>query len=64
MEKVKIKWVTEKEVSLLTSRALQTLRNDRFLGQGIPYVKLNRSVRYKLKDIYDYMEKHRIVTND
>ncbi len=64
MEKIQTKWVTEKEVSLLTSRALQTLRNDRFLGQGIPYVKIHRSVRYKLKDIYDYMEARKIVTSD
>jgi len=34
------KYITEKEVRDLTGRALSTLRNDRFLGRGFPYVKI------------------------
>ena len=57
------KYITEKEVSEITSRALSTLRNERFLGKGIPYIKIGKSVRYKLDDVIEYMESRRIVTN-
>lgn len=54
------RYLTEKEVSALTSRAVQTLRNDRFKGQGFPYVKFERSVRYPLADVLEYMDSLRI----
>ena len=54
------RYLTEKECSDITSFALPTLRNHRFQRRGIPYSKLNRAVRYRLKDILDYMESHRI----
>ena len=50
------KYIDEKKVSAITGRALQTLRNDRFNGRGIPYIKLSRMVRYSLQDVVDYME--------
>lgn len=50
-------YLTEKEVSLLTSRALSTLRNDRFLRRGIPYLKISkRSIRYRNTDVRNFME--------
>jgi hypothetical protein len=36
------RYITEVEVSKITSRALQTLRNDRHCGRGFPYVKLTK----------------------
>ncbi len=54
------KWLTEKEVSKMTGRAEQTLRNDRTKRQGIPYSKIGRSVRYKIKDVISFMDAHRI----
>ncbi len=57
-----IKYISEKEVSEITSRALSTLRNERFLGKGIPYSKIGKSVRYRLDDVIEYMEARRIET--
>lgn len=57
-------YLTEKEVSSITKRALQTLRNDRFAGRGIPYVKFDRSVRYSLDDVIAFMECRKIQTSD
>ena len=57
-----IKYITEKEVSEITGRALSTLRNERFLGKGIPYIKIGKSVRYKFDDVIEYMEERRIMT--
>jgi len=56
------KYITEKEVSEITSRALSTLRNERFLGKGIPYIKIGKSVRYKFDDVIEYMESRRVET--
>ena len=33
-------YLTEKQVSALTGRCVQTLRNDRAKGQGFPYCKI------------------------
>jgi len=61
------KYLTEKQVSEITGRALQTLRNDRHEGRGIPYSKLrvsgNRgSIRYSLEDVVRFMERNKIQT--
>ena len=47
------KYMTEKEVAEFTAISISTLRNDRFLGKGIPYIKIGRSVRYSLVDVID-----------
>ena len=55
-------YLTEKEVSLFTGRALSTLRNERFLRKGIPYVKVGRSVRYSRDEVKNFMEARKIDT--
>ncbi len=55
------KYLNEKQVSSITGRALQTLRNDRFAGHGIPYTKFSRSVRYSLTDVVQFMESRKII---
>lgn len=57
-----VRYIDEKEVSKITSRALPTLRNDRHLRRGIPYTKIGRSVRYCLNDVIVYMESRKIRT--
>ncbi len=54
-------YLNERQVSKIVGRAIQTLRNDRHRGQGIPYVKMGqRSVRYKLSDVLVFMESRRV----
>lgn len=55
------KWIMEKEVSEIVGRAPQTLRNDRHKCRGIPYTKIGSSIRYKLSDVLDFMESHKVV---
>ena len=50
------KYLTEKQVAEITNRALSTIRNDRFLNRGMPYIKIGKSVRYNLQDVINYME--------
>ena len=54
-------YLTESQVESMTGIARSTLQNHRFMRIGIPYVKLNRSVRYKLQDVIDYMEARKVV---
>ncbi len=50
------RYIDEKEVAKITGRGLQTLRNDRHKGQGIPYVKYGRLVRYRLQDVIAFLD--------
>ena len=52
--------LTEKEVSSLLKSALQSLRNDRSKGRGLPYYKLGKSVRYSLVDVEQYLSTRKI----
>lgn len=56
------RYIDEREVSRITGRGLQTLRNDRCKGQGLPYRKLGRLVRYREDEVIDAMESRRIET--
>jgi hypothetical protein len=59
----KMKYLNEKQVSEMTGLALPTLRNDRCLGRGLPYIKFRKSIRYNETDVIDFMESHKIQTN-
>jgi predicted DNA-binding transcriptional regulator AlpA len=59
-----VRFLTEKEVRQMTNRALSTLRNDRFLNRGIPYVKIGRSVRYEMDDVLQFMRSRKVQTED
>ncbi len=57
----KFRYLTEQQVSALTGRAIQSLRNDRHRKRGIVYCKWpGGMVRYKLADVLAAMERHRI----
>jgi hypothetical protein len=54
------RWLTEKKVAEMIDIPVQTLRNKRCQGKGMPYSKIGRSVRYALNDVIAFMEAHRI----
>ena len=47
-------------VAAKTKRGLSSLRNDRSLGRGLPYIKIGRAVLYDPEDIRQFMESHKI----
>lgn len=60
-ELLKKPFLNEKEAAALTGFAVSTLRNERHLRRGFPYLKIGqRSVRYKLADVLAAMEARRI----
>ena len=54
------RYLTTAEVVQITGRKYQTWANERHQGRGVPYYKVGRSIRYKLSDILDFMERCRI----
>ena len=61
---MEVQYLTEKQVSEITSIPIPTLRNDRHRKRGLPYSKFGNTVRYSIKDIVEFMDKHRIKTED
>ena len=61
IEDIEPVFIDERETARITKRAVQSLRNDRTEGRGLPYYKHGRSVRYFLPEIYQHMLSHRIV---
>ena len=60
---MKLQVVDEKEAAQMMKRAIQTLRNDRHLRRGCPYLKIGKSVRYLLSDINEFLLNGRIDPN-
>ena len=56
--------LTEKEVNQDYRFSLSKLRNDRWLGKGLPYIKVSRSIYYRRSDIEAYLEKRKVETSD
>jgi len=56
-----IRYLNEIQVSEITGRAVQSLRNDRRDRKGLPYTKFGRSVRYNQHDVINFMERNKII---
>jgi hypothetical protein len=48
--------LTEHDLARRQQRSVKTIRNDRWKGVGVPYLKLGNSVRYRLQDAQQYEE--------
>ena len=51
---------SENEASIITGRAVQTLRNRRAEGLPPRYIKTGRAVNYLVTDLLDFIESHAI----
>jgi len=49
--------LTEHEYARVTKRSVASVRRDRLLGQGCPYVKLGALVRYRPEDVRAHLER-------
>ncbi|GAI92611.1 unnamed protein product [marine sediment metagenome] len=57
-----VRYLNDKEASEITGKAVSTLRNERSLKKGIPFIRMGGSIRYSIKDIVSYMDGCRIQT--
>ena len=53
-------YLNENDVAEMLKISVWTLRSNRAKKKGLPYVKHGRTVRYRLSDIQEYMEEHKI----
>jgi predicted DNA-binding transcriptional regulator AlpA len=56
--------LSDKQMSLVYGFSIKTLQNHRSLRVGIPYIKLGKMVRYRKKDVDEYIELHKVKYND
>ncbi|MGW4717949.1 helix-turn-helix domain-containing protein [Nocardia sp. NPDC004260] len=52
------KMATSAEVAKFLRTTTARLANDRYHGRGIPYVKFGASVRYRWRDVHDWIEQN------
>lgn len=58
--------LTEHEYARITKRSVASIRRDRLLKQGCPYMKLGALVRYRPADLRSHLERsvQRITRSD
>jgi hypothetical protein len=47
--------LTEVDLAQMLKRAVKTIRKDRLLGRGPRFIRVGRLVRYRPRDIVDYL---------
>ncbi|WP_074413524.1 MULTISPECIES: helix-turn-helix domain-containing protein [Mycolicibacterium] len=52
--------LTPKQLSEFIGISEASLGQDRYLGQGIPYVKVGKRVRYLKDDVLAYLQANRV----
>ena len=57
-------YLTPAEVSRLTGLGLKTLEGMRAKRRGPPFYKIGRLVRYQLNDVYVWIEREHVSTED
>jgi predicted DNA-binding transcriptional regulator AlpA len=62
MNKIATRGLKDTQAGPIIGLKPQTLRNQRSKGEGPPYYKIGRAVRYLEKDLLDYLEKRKIQT--
>jgi predicted DNA-binding transcriptional regulator AlpA len=48
--------LSDRDVERITGRARSTLQKDRVGGNGIPFIRLGRLVRYRQSDVTAYLD--------
>ncbi len=55
-------YLNENQVSKRLGVSVKLLRNHRWEGKGLPYVKFGARVLYAEPEVVEYLQKHRIET--
>jgi hypothetical protein len=46
----------ERDIARITKRSLASVRRDRLMRKGVPFIRIGSSVRYKLQSLRDFLE--------
>ncbi len=60
-EKELLKVVNEKTAADMLGMSVHTLQNHRYLGQPPVYMRIGRSIRYRVADIQAYLDECRVM---
>ncbi|BCI55705.1 hypothetical protein NIIDNTM18_49830 [Mycolicibacterium litorale] len=52
--------MTTAEVAAFIRASKQSLDQDRYLGRGLPYVRIGRKIRYRRDDVLKYLDANTI----
>lgn len=52
--------MTTAEVAEYIRASKQSLDQDRYLGRGLPYVRIGRKIRYRREDVLQYLDANTI----
>ena len=52
--------MTTAEVADFIRASKQSLDQDRYLGRGLPYVRIGRKIRYRKEDVLEYLDANTI----
>jgi hypothetical protein len=58
-----VQYLTDKQVAEITNKSVQTLRNERWKRQGIPWIKFGGAIRYDLQDVILHMNERKVSTD-
>lgn len=54
-------FLTETQLSEILGRSISALQKDRCYKRGVPFYKMGGMVRYRVGDLLEYIDQHRIV---
>lgn len=63
METTMNKLLNQKEVATMLGMSEAWLEASRFRGKGLSFIKIGKSVRYKLSDIQAWIDKNTVCAN-
>jgi len=56
--------MTPEELAEYLHASVNSLANDRYLGVGIPFVRIGRRIRYRRSDVAAYLDANRFSRTD
>jgi hypothetical protein len=56
------KLIDTQQLSEMLQIQPSTIEKARTMRRGIPYVKINRAVRYRMSDVFYYLDSNRVET--
>ena len=54
---------SQETVAAIRDCSIKTIERDRWIGRGIPFIKMGRLVRYRKSDINAWLAKHQTKTS-
>jgi predicted DNA binding CopG/RHH family protein len=58
------KLLSPKEVAAMIRRSESSLARDRYSQRGIPYIKYNRNIFYRIEDVRQYVARHMVISEN